>query len=95
MDCWNVRNEAIHGKEIEETRKKRMERIKGIVKGIYKKRIEMRGTRYYRIFKMPLKKRLKMGVQANTIWIGMAEESLRLHREMQTKNTIDRWLQPT
>ena len=55
----------------------------------------MRGTRYYRIFKMPLKKRLKMGVQANTIWIGMAEESLRLHREMQTKNTIDRWLQPT
>ena len=95
MDCWNVRNEAIHGKEIEESRKKRMERIKGIIKGIYKKRNEIRGTRYYRIFKMPLKKRLKMGVQANTLWIGMAEESLRLHREMQTKNTIDRWLQPT
>ena len=95
MDCWTRRNETIHGKDLDESRKKKLERIKRIVKGIYSKRSELRGTRYYRIFRMPLKKRLKFGIQANTIWIGMAEETLRRHREMMTKNTIDRWLQPS
>ena len=95
MNCWKRRNETIHGIEIDESRLKKLERIKKVVREIYRRKSELRSTRFSRVFKMPLKKRLKLGIQANTIWVGMAEETLRLHREMMTRNTIDRWIQRT
>jgi hypothetical protein len=94
LSCWNHRNEIIHGKEIAESRAKQRKRIQHQVRNIYKQRSEVRGTKYYKIFTMALKKRLKLGLQANTIWIGMAEEALRLHREMMSKNTLNNWLIP-
>ena len=94
LDCWHNRNEVLHGKELEDSKQIRLERIKKIVKGLYKRKGEIKGQREYRIFRMPIKKRLKMGIQSNTIWTGMAQEVLKLHRERMTKNTIHSWLQP-
>ena len=54
----------------------------------------MRGDPNFKIFEMPLHKRLLMGKQSSKIWIGMAEEALRLHQENATKYTIDHWLNP-
>jgi ribonuclease HI len=94
MDCWNRRNETLHGKEIEETRKIRLERVQKMVKELYKHRSEVKGTKYYRIFRMAIKKRIKLGIQTNTIWIGLAEEALRQYREKVAKNTLNNWLIP-
>jgi hypothetical protein len=94
MDCWKQRNEYLHGKEVDESRQIRQKRIIKTMKELYKKRIEMRGTKYYRFFKMALKKHLKLGLQANTIWISVAEEALWLHRKSMRQNTLNSWLTP-
>ena len=64
------------------------------VKSLYKKKGELRGTQNFKIFDMPMYKRLRFGIQSITLWVGMAEEVLKLHRENAVKNTIHHWLQP-
>ena len=53
----------------------------------------IQGTHNLRIFDMPLYKRLRFGIQSITLWVGMVEDVLKLHRENPTKNTIHSWLQ--
>ena len=54
----------------------------------------MKGKKYKsKIFDMPLAKRLLMGVQSSKIWVGMAEEVLKMNRERAIKHTIHHWLQ--
>jgi hypothetical protein len=69
----------------------RLKRPKNTVTNIHKQQSEVWGTQYHKIFNMAIEKRSKLGIQANTIWIGMAEEALRLHREMMSKNTLNSW----
>ena len=83
LDCWRSRNETIHGKERDESRKKQLETIKKHIKQLYSQKETLRGKTQYRIFDMPINKRLRMGIQSSRTWVGMAEEVLRLHREMQ------------
>ena len=91
-DCWKMRNEAIHGEATIEGREVRKKRIVEQVIQLYKKRDELRGSPYRRIFSMKLSQRKKMGIQSLTLWVGKAEEVLKLHREEADKNTITRWL---
>ena len=94
LDCWQLRNETLHGKELETSRKKQLDAIRKQIKTAYKQKESMRGRPNFKIFEMPLHKRLMMGIQSSKIWIGMAEEAIRLHRENATMNTLDRWLNP-
>ena len=90
---WKVRNSAIHGDTKKEGRILRLERLQHHqVKELYKRKKEVRGTRYKQIFKIQMKKRVKFGVQALTLWVGKTEEVLKLMRETEGKHTIHRWL---
>ena len=94
IDCWKLRNESIHGKEKDESRKKNKERIGKQIKGLYEKKNELKGVTRRRVFNIPLQKRLGMGIQSSRLWVSLAEEVLRRHRETITKNTLHHWLQP-
>ena len=94
LDCWNSRNESLHGKEKDISRKKKLDNIRNQVRGLYARKRELHGHPNKKVFDMPLVKRLRMGIQSTTIWVGLAEEVLRLHREKATKNTLHHWLQP-
>jgi hypothetical protein len=92
MDCWNHRNEMLHGKTLKDSRTITIEKLRKQVRALYSKRESVRRQRNKKIFDMPLKKRLTMGIQSTKLWIDMAEEVLRLDRETATKNTLDMWL---
>ena len=94
LDCWKLRNESIHGNETDKSRKKKKGKLENQIKALYGKRNELRGSKNRKIFDMPLAKRLGLGIQASILWIGLAEEVLKRHREYMTKNTITHWLQP-
>ena len=70
-----------------------MVRLRKQVGILYKEKRNLRGTKNQGIFNMPKEKRQNMGIQSTKLWIGMAEEVLRLHRETATKLTIHQWLQ--
>jgi hypothetical protein len=93
LECWAKRNETIHGKKDTDSRTKKLARLRKQVKALYKRQDMIHNKRHKRIFDMPLKKRLKMGLQSTVLWVGMAEEVLRLDRETATKNTLDLWIQ--
>ena len=94
LECWTGRNEKIHGKDSDSSRKKKLETVRNKVKDLYKRRGELKGKKQKKIFDMPLKKRLLLGIQSTRLWVGMAEEVLRMDREMATKYNITHWLQP-
>lgn len=91
-DCWTSRNEAIHGKTTTEGRTMRLERLRNQVKQLYGKRRETTQKQKKNLYSVPLEKRLKFGVQALTLWVGKAEEVLKLNREQAAKYTIPHWL---
>jgi hypothetical protein len=93
LECWERRNKTIHGEKHTESRQKKLAILRRQVREIYKEKRNLRGTKNQGIFDMPLEKRLNMGIHSTTIWIGMAEEVLCLHREATTKVTIHQWLQ--
>ena len=93
LECWERRNKSIHGDNKAESRTKKLKKLRQQVGKLYRKKTELQGTNYNDIFKMPKVKRQNMGIQATTLWIDMAEEALRMHRENATKNTIHQWLQ--
>jgi hypothetical protein len=93
LDNWERRNKTIHGDNVTESRGKKLMRLRKQVGELYKEKNSLKGTKNQDIFKLPKEKRLKMGVQSLSIWIGMAEEVLKMHRETATKLTIHRWLQ--
>ena len=92
LDCWGRRNEIIHGTMIPDSRIKQLDRLRKQVKALYGKKRLLRARKNKAIFELPLKKRLKMGLQSTKIWVGMAEEVIRMDRENAIKNTIDHWL---
>ena len=92
-ECWKMRNEAIHGTTVKEGRELRLERLRKQVEEIYKKRRTIKGEDAKRLFAIPMKKRMKFGIQALTLWVGKAEEVLKLNREQADKYTIHRWLE--
>ena len=94
LSCWQMRNDTLHGKDMEETGKLQLKKAREKVRSLYKKKSELKGTNNYKIFDMPLYKRLRFGIQSITLWAGMAEEVLKLHRENAVKNTLHHWLQP-
>lgn len=94
LDCWKTRNEVLHGTDTDESAMINKKRLKEKVKYLYKMKEEIRGTTNYKIFEMPLFKRLRFGIQSITIWVEMAEEVFRLHRENAARNTLHTWLQP-
>ena len=94
LDCWKQRNETIHGNEKELPRKKKLGKLRKQVRGLYANKGELNGHPNKKVFSMPLTKRLKMGLQSTIIWIGLAEEVLRLQRDNVKKNTLHHWLQP-
>ena len=94
LECWTGRNEKIHGKDSDSSRKKKLETVRNKVKDLYKRRGELKGKKQKKIFDMPIKKRLLLGIQSTRLWVGMAEEVLRMDREMATKYNITHWLQP-
>ena len=94
LKCWKHRNETLHGKENDEARKKVLKKMRLKAKQLYKLKDELRGSKYSGIFDMPLYKRIRFGVQSITLWVGMAEEVLKLHPENAAKNTILQWLGP-
>ena len=81
LECWKLQNETLHGKEQEESRKKKLTNMQTKVKYLYKKKEELQGSKNLSIFDMPLYKQSRFGVQSITLWVGMAEEVLKLHRE--------------
>ena len=89
-----MRNETLHGNEKVMTRKIQLDTIKKKIRAAFKQKESMRGDPNFKIFDMPEHKRLLMGMQSSTIWVGMAEEAIRLNRENAIKNTIDHWLNP-
>ena len=91
-NCWKVRNEALHGEATKEGRRVRKKRLVERVRMLYGKREELKGSPLRLVFAMRMSQRIKLGVQALTLWMGKAEEVLKLHREEAEKNTIDRWL---
>ena len=94
LEGWQMRNETLHGKERVTNRRIQLESIRKKIKDAYTKKESMRGDPNFKIFDMPSNKRLQMGIQSSTIWVGMAEEAIRLNRENAIKNTIDHWLNP-
>ena len=64
------------------------------MKQLYKKKEELRGCKNFSIFDMPMYKRLRFEIQSITLWVEMAEEVLKLHRENVAKNTILQWIGP-
>ena len=94
LEGWQMRNETLHGKEKVTNRRIQLEAIRKKIKDAYTKKESMRGDPNFKIFDMPSHKRLQMGIQSSTIWVGMAEEAIRLNRENAIKNTIDHWLNP-
>ena len=71
----------------------KLTKLRKIVGKLYRRESELKGTKYEKIFSMRKEKRQQMGVHALRIWVDMAEEALRLHRETATKNTLDHWIQ--
>ena len=94
IDCWKLRNESIHGNEKDESRKKRKMALGQQIRGLYKNKEELSGKTRRRVFNLPLKKRLGMGIQSSKLWINLAEKVLRIHRGKRTNNTLHHWLQP-
>ena len=91
-ECWKMRNETLHGERTLEGRKIRKNKIVEQVKILYSHKCTLRRSPYRHIFAMNLNKRIKMGIQSLILWVGKAEEVLKLHREEADKNTIHRWL---
>ena len=94
LDCWKGRNEKIHGKDNETSRIKKLEIVRKKVRDLYKRRGEIKGEKQKKVFGMPMNKRLLLGIQSTRLWVGLAEEVLRMDREMATKYNITHWLQP-
>jgi hypothetical protein len=93
LECWEMRNKTIHGENCGVGRERQLQRLREQVKELYKEKRNVRGTKNGGIFDLPLEKRQKMGIHSTKLWIGMAEEVLRLHRENATKLTLHQWLQ--
>ena len=93
LECWALRNEKIHGKTAPESRTIKLTNLRKQVRSLYGKKDQIRREKNKAIFDMPLKKRLRLGIQSTKLWVGMAEEVLRMDRENATKNTIVHWLQ--
>ena len=91
-ECWKLRNEMIHGNATEDGKKKTKQRLIDQVKELYGKQSEVRGSPYFKIFNMTLDRRVRQGVHSLRLWVGKAEEVLKLHREEADKNTMHRWL---
>ena len=94
LECWNGRNETIHGSDIATSREKKLESARIRIKELYRRKGELCEEKYKKIFDMPLKKRLLLGIQSTRLWVGLAEEVLKMNREMATKYNIVHWLQP-
>ena len=71
-----------------------MEPLKKKVRLLYKRRKELGKREEKGVFSMPILQRLRLGLQSTTLWVGMAEEVLRLNREQAIKNTLHHWLEP-
>ena len=91
-DCWKLRNEAVHGVLTKEGRVVKKARLVEQVRCLYKKKKELSGTPLRKVFNMSVEKRVRQGVHSLILWIGKAEEVLKLHREESDKTTIDRWI---
>ena len=91
-DCWKLRNDAIHGDNTVEGRTIRLNKLRKQVEQLYKNKKEMDGKQARLLYAVPIKQRLKYGVQALTLWIGKVEEVLKMNREQADKYTIRRWL---
>ena len=94
LECWKLRNESIHGNDIHSSREKQLEPLRKKVKSLYRQRKELGKKEEEGVFSMPILKRLRLGLHSTKLWVGMAEEVLRLHRERAIKNTLHHWLQP-
>jgi hypothetical protein len=93
LECWDLRNKTLHGESVTEARAIQLKKLRKRVGLLYKQKGQLRGHKNSSIFDLPMEKRQNMGVQATVLWIGMAEEVLRLHRENATKSTLHQWLQ--
>lgn len=91
-DCWKLRNNELHGDTSDVGKKKIRSRLATRVRYLYGKQEELRGSLSRRIFEMDLGKRIKLGIHSLRLWIGKAEEVLKLHREEADRNMIDRWI---
>ena len=88
LDNWDRRNKSLHGERTAETRVKLLEQLRKRVGHLFKKKTRLNGSKLKEVFKMPKEKRQNMGIHVTKLWIDMAEEALRLHREEVTKNKI-------
>lgn len=92
MNCWQRRNDILHGKECDKQRKRMLERCKKTVRKLYGHARNLRKPEDKEIFKVPKYKRLKQGLVGLRRWIEVAETTIRCNREEQAKNTLDLWL---
>ena len=94
LECWRLRNEALHGNDRHSSREKKLVTIRKRVRFLYKRRKELGAKEEDEAFKMPIKKRLNLGIQSLNLWVGKVEELLRIKREKEYKQTLHHWLQP-
>jgi hypothetical protein len=92
LKMWQYRNQYLHGIDIKENRKIRLEKTKAVIHALYENHDRMHIPAQDKTFDLPIQERLQSSLTAQIAWIELATRRIRMHREESTKHTLDRWL---
>ena len=92
LKLWQYHNQYLHGIDIKENRKIRIEKTNKMIQSLYDNSDRIHIPLQDKTFDLPIQERLKSSLTAQIAWIDLANRRIRMHREEATKNTLDRWL---
>ncbi len=89
---WKLRNQHLHDKDFAIHTHQQRSVLQEKIQHLYTFKNELVIQSDRNVFRKPLDYRLSQSLTHMTLWISLAEETLKLHRERATKNTLLRWL---
>jgi hypothetical protein len=92
IDCWQHRNDQLHGVlERKGERELRKELIQQ-VRQLYSDSRQLTNERDTRLFRMPCRLRVKQPTTQLQLWTATATATIQHHQDMLRRGTLDGWL---
>ena len=92
MGMWKYRNGLLHGPTDEETKTMKRKALQQRIDELYKERKRLMLPVDKKIFGRPARFRKAQGDQQMKLWIGLAEDTLSLHKTRMEENPLLQWL---
>ena len=89
---WKYRNGILHGTTEDETKQLRRKRLQQQIDLLYERKKELYLPDDLKVFQKPARFRKSQGLHQMELWIGLAEDTLRLFESHRKDNPLLRWL---